>query len=88
VWRSDSSTPYQGVVDAVLRAHSMISTISPTVGASCRCLNLWTPIGGTHSKIEGGDRHDLELEGTREDTIHKIYIGSGSQSSYATSCLE
>jgi hypothetical protein len=52
----------------------MISTISP--------------IGGTHRKIEGGDRHDLELEGTREDTIHKIYIGSGSQSSYATSCLE
>jgi hypothetical protein len=55
---------------------------------SCRCLNLSTSIGGTHSKVEGGDRHDLEPEGTREDTRHKIYTGSGSQSSYPTSCLE
>jgi hypothetical protein len=34
----------------------------PTVGASCRCLNLSTSIGGTRSKVEGGDRHDLEPE--------------------------
>jgi hypothetical protein len=54
----------------------------------CRCLNLSTSMGGTHSKVEGGDRHDLELEGTREDTRHKIYTGSGSRSSYPTSCLE
>jgi hypothetical protein len=60
----------------------------PTVGASCRCLNLWTSIGGTRNKVEGGDRHDLEPEGMREDTGHKIYTGSSSQSSYPTSCLE
>jgi hypothetical protein len=59
-----------------------------TVGASCRCLNLSTSIGGTRSKVEGGDRHDLEPEGMREDTRHKIYTGSGSQSSYPTSYLE
>jgi hypothetical protein len=56
-------------------------TIGPTVGASCRCLNLSTSIGGTHSKVEGGGSPDLELEGMREDTRHKIYTGSGSQSS-------
>jgi hypothetical protein len=39
-------------------------------------------MGGTSSKVEGGDRHDLEPEGTREDTRHEIYIGSGSRSSY------
>jgi hypothetical protein len=61
---------------------------SPTVGANCRCLNLPTSIGDTRSKVEGGDRHDLEPKGTREDTRHKIYTGSGSQSSYPTSCLE
>jgi hypothetical protein len=60
----------------------------PTVGASYRCLNLSTSMGGTRGKVEGGDRHDLEPEGTRENTRHKIYIGSGSQSSYPTSCLE
>jgi hypothetical protein len=60
----------------------------PTVGANCRCLNLSTFMGGTRSKVEGEDRHDLEPEGTREDTRHKIYTGSGSQSSYPTSCLE
>jgi hypothetical protein len=60
----------------------------PTVGASCRCLNPSTSMGGTCSKVEGGDRHDLEPEGTREDTRHKIYTGSGSRSSYPTSCLE
>jgi hypothetical protein len=51
----------------------------PTVGASCRCLNLSTSMGGTRSKVEGGDRHDLEPEGTREDTRHEIYTGSGCQ---------
>jgi hypothetical protein len=54
----------------------------------CRCLNLSTSMGGTRSKVEGGDRHDLEPEGTREDTRHKMYTGSGSRSSYPTSCLE
>jgi hypothetical protein len=54
----------------------------------CRCLNLLTSMGGTRSKVEGGDRHDLEPEGSREDTRHKIYTGSGSQSSCPTSCLE
>jgi hypothetical protein len=56
--------------------------------SACRCLNLSTSIGGTRSKVEGEDRHDLEPEGTREDTRHKIYTGSGSQSSYPTSCLQ
>jgi hypothetical protein len=56
-------------------------------GQGCRCLNLSTSMGGTHSKVEGGDRHDLEPEGLREDTRHKIYTGSGSRSSYPTSCL-
>jgi hypothetical protein len=37
-------------------------------GIDCRCLNLSTSMGGTSSKVEGGDRHDLEPEGTREDT--------------------
>jgi hypothetical protein len=49
------------------------------VGASCRCLNLSTSIGGTRSKVEGGDRHDLEPEGMREDTRHKIYTGLGRE---------
>jgi hypothetical protein len=66
----------------------MIVTIGPTVGASCRCLNLSTSMGGSRSKVEGGDRRDLEPEGLREDTRHKIYTGSSSQSSYLTSCLE
>jgi hypothetical protein len=39
-------------------------------------------MGGTRSKVEGGDRHDLEPEGTREDTRHEIYTGPGSRSSY------
>jgi hypothetical protein len=56
--------------------------------SKCRCLNLLTSIGGTRSKVEGGDRHDLEPKGAREDTRHKIYTGSGSQSSCPTSCLE
>jgi hypothetical protein len=59
----------------------------PTVGASCWCLNHSTSMGGTRSKVESGDRHDLEPEGLREDTRHEIYTGSGSQSSYPTSCL-
>jgi hypothetical protein len=58
------------------------------LGSVCRCLNLSTSMGGTRSKVEGGDRHDLEPEGTREDTRHEIYTGSGSRSSYPTSCLE
>jgi hypothetical protein len=45
-------------------------------------------MGGTRSKVEGEDRHDLEPEGMREDTRPKIYTGSGSRSSYPTSCLE
>jgi hypothetical protein len=53
----------------------------------CRCLNHSTSMGGTHSKVEGGDRHDLEPKGMREDTRNKIYTGSGSRSSYPTSCL-
>jgi hypothetical protein len=57
------------------------------VAFSCRCLNHSTSMGGTRSKVEGGDRHDLEPEGTREDTRHEIYTGSGSRSSYPTSCL-
>jgi hypothetical protein len=32
-------------------------------------------MGGIRSKVEGGDRHDLEPEGTREDTRHEIYTG-------------
>jgi hypothetical protein len=58
------------------------------IGSVCRCLNLSTSTGGTRSKVEGGDRHDLEPEGMCEDTRHKIYTGSGSQSSYPTSYLE
>jgi hypothetical protein len=58
------------------------------ISANCRCLNLSISIGGTRSKVEGGDRHDLEPEGMHEDTRHKIYTGSGSQSSYPTSYLE
>jgi hypothetical protein len=42
-------------------------------------------MGGTHNKVEGGDRHDLEPEGTREDTRHKIYTGSGCWSSVGDS---
>jgi hypothetical protein len=30
-------------------------------------------MGGTHNKVEGGDRHDLEPEGTREDTTQDLY---------------
>jgi hypothetical protein len=45
-------------------------------------------MGGTRIKVEGEDRHDLEPEGTREDTRHEIYTGSGSRSSYPMSCLE
>jgi hypothetical protein len=36
-------------------------------------------MGGTRRKVEGGDRHDLEPEGMREDTRHKIYTSSGCQ---------
>jgi hypothetical protein len=53
----------------------------------CRCLNLSTSMGGTRSEVEGGHLHDLEPEGTHEDTRHEIYTGSSSRSSYPTSCL-
>jgi hypothetical protein len=56
-------------VDLIVRLHGVPKTI-------CRCLNLSTSIGGTRSKVEGGDHHDPEPEGTREDTRHKIYTGS------------
>ena len=59
----------------------MILTIGPTVGASCRCLNRSTSIGGTRSIVECGDRHDLEPESMRKDTRHEVYTGSGRQSS-------
>jgi hypothetical protein len=59
----------------------------PVVHAYCRCLNLSTSRGGTRSKVEGEGCHDLEPEGMHEDTRHKIYTGSGSRSSYPTSCL-
>jgi hypothetical protein len=35
-------------------------------------------MGGTRSKVEGEDHHDLEPESTREDTRHEIYTGSGA----------
>jgi hypothetical protein len=56
-------------------------------GTRNKGLNHSTSMGGTRSKVEGGDRHDLEPEGMREVTRHKIYTGSGSRSSYPTSCL-
>jgi hypothetical protein len=56
-------------------------------GRICRCLNHSTSMGGTRSKVEGEDRHDLEPEGMRENTRHKIYTGSGSRSGCPTSCL-
>jgi hypothetical protein len=46
----------------------------PMVGASCRCLNLSTSMGGTRSKVEGGDRHDLEPEGARARTQDTRFI--------------
>jgi hypothetical protein len=36
-------------------------------------------MGGTRSKVESGDHHDLKPEGTREDTRHETYTGSGCQ---------
>jgi hypothetical protein len=30
-------------------------------------------MGGTRSKVEGGDRHDLEPEGTHEDLFGVVY---------------
>jgi hypothetical protein len=40
-----------------------------------------TSIGGTRRRVDSGGSPGLELEGMREDTRHKIYTGSGSQSS-------
>jgi hypothetical protein len=59
-----------------------------TSSTGCRRFNLSTSAGGTRSKVEGEDHHDLEPEGLRKDTRHEIYTGSGSRSSYPTSCLE
>jgi hypothetical protein len=44
-------------------------------------------MGGTRSKVEGGDRHDLEPEGMCEDTRHEIYTGSGCQGGEPYVCL-
>jgi hypothetical protein len=76
----------RNLADTVQKA--ALEALTTFCGKHCRCLNLSTSMGGTHSKVEGGDRHDLEPEGTREDTTHEIYTGSGSRSSYPTSCLE
>jgi hypothetical protein len=54
----------------------------PSVGVLCPA----TSIGGTRRRVHSGGSPDLELEGVREDTRHKIYTCSGSQSSYPTSC--
>jgi hypothetical protein len=63
-------------------------TIAPWWAPAVGVLDLSTSIGGTRSKVEGGERHDLEPEAMREDTRHKIYTVSGSQSSYPMSYLE
>jgi hypothetical protein len=52
-----------------------------------RVLYPATSIGDTRQRVDTRASPDLELEGMREDTRHKIYTGSGSQSSYPTSCL-
>jgi hypothetical protein len=80
-WRAESLRRW--MIDLLMRSFEFADDRddSPTVGASCQCLNLLTSIGGTRSKVEGGDCHDLEPEGMREDTRHKIYTGLGSQSS-------
>jgi hypothetical protein len=56
-----------------------------------RSLSVFKPLdllGRYPQQGRGGDRHDLEPKGTREDTRHEIYTGSGSRSSYPMSCLE
>jgi hypothetical protein len=53
----------------------------PRVGANVGVLCPATSIGGTCQRVDGGGSPDPELEGMHEDTRHKIYIGSGSQSS-------
>jgi hypothetical protein len=80
-WRAESLRRW--MIDLLMRSFEFADDRddSPTVSASFRCLNLSTSIGGTRSKVEGGDRHDLEPEGVRKDTRHKICTGSGSQSS-------
>jgi hypothetical protein len=72
----------------IKRAQNEFEVKIKNIRSDCRCLNLSTSIGGTRSKVESGGSPDLEPEGMREDTRHKIYTGSGSQSSYPTSCLE
>jgi hypothetical protein len=84
--------PVQKLLYAVLitsrKLRHYFQEYSISVVTDCRCLNHSTSMGGTRNKVEGEDRHDLEPEGMREDTRHKIYTGSGSRSSYPTSCLE
>jgi hypothetical protein len=79
-------------VDLILRIgpsnSPLIMTMAPRWAPAVGVLDLSTSMGGTRSKVKGGDQHDLEPEGTREDTRHEIYTGSGSRSSYPTSCLE
>jgi hypothetical protein len=53
----------------------------PMVAANVGVLYPATSIGGTRWRVDGGGSLDLKLEGVRKDTRHKIYIGSGSQSS-------
>jgi hypothetical protein len=86
-WRIAPPTRFGGDARA-LGSHCVPWPTHQSDPGECWCLNLSTSMGGTRSKVEGGDRHDLEPEGTREDTRHEIYTGSGSRSSYPTSCLE
>jgi hypothetical protein len=86
-WRLNRIAPNRSIVKIGTSNSPDDRDDGPTVGASYQCLNLSTSMGGTRSKVEGGDRHDLEPEGMREDTRHKIYTSSGSRSSYPTSCL-
>jgi hypothetical protein len=88
ITESNSSTFFPPAEVVLLGSVSFLSGPPVYHGEQCRCLNLSTSIGGTRSKVEGGDRYDLEPESMREDTKHKIYTGSGSRSSYHTSCLE
>jgi hypothetical protein len=90
----DNKGPAVGYLDHECLCSTTLNSTDNTICFSvdcmlraCRCLNLSTSIGGARSKVEGEDRHDLEPEGMREDTRHKIYTGSGSRSSYPTSCL-
>jgi hypothetical protein len=53
--------PAQGAIHQQLRGrHGALGYLH----GPCRFLNLSTSMGGTRSKVEGGDRHDLEPAGT------------------------